>query len=231
MLEKAHNTSRLIFSTGTPLTNSLTDLYTLQLYLQPELLAYHNLHTFDTWINTFGQREVIVECDVDSNSNSFRVMTRFTSFHNLGELMGMFSQVCDFHHIGENAEGLPYFAGHTEICVPKNAVQEAYIQELSERTEKIRNREVKRHEDNLLKVTTDGRKAALDVRLVMNNLALASCGFGKTAACAKKVFELYQKTDGVQIVFSDIGVPKDCFNVYDDLKDKLIGNFLANTLS
>jgi len=218
MLEKAHYVPRLIMATGTPLTNSLADLFTFQTYLQPELLAYHKIDTFDTWVNTFGQRETTIECDVDANSTSLRTMTRFSSFHNLGELMSLFSQVCDFHHIDKDESGLPLFKGYTDICVPKNEVQHKYIKNLSERTEKIRNKEVKRTEDNLLKVTIDGRLAALDIRLVDTD----ECYFGgqddKISACAKQVAEVLEKhPDSVQIVFSDIGTPKDEFNVYDEL--------------
>lgn len=223
MLEKAHSVSRLIFATGTPLTNSLADLFTFQTYLQPELLAYHNIDTFDTWVNTFGQRETTIECDVDANSTSLRTMTRFSSFHNLGELMSLFSQVCDFHHMPKDEAGLPKFNGHVDVCVPKNEVQHEYIKGLSERTERIRNKEVKRTEDNLLKVTTDGRMAALDIRLVDTDGFFTSTIENKINACAKQVTKVHETfPDSVQIVFSDIGTPKDAFNVYDELMHELI---------
>ena len=218
MLEKAHFVKRLIFATGTPLTNSLADLFTFQLYLQPRLLAYHNINTFDTWVNTFGQRETTVECDVDANSTSLRTMTRFSSFHNLGELMSLFSQVCDFHHMPKDADELPLFNGHTDVCVPKNEIQHRYIQSLSERTEKIRNKEVSRNEDNLLKVTTDGRLAALDIRLVDAEGCCLGGEDNKISVCAGRVAQLLEEhPDSVQIVFSDIGTPKEGFNVYDEL--------------
>lgn len=223
MLEKAHFVERLIFATGTPLTNSLADLFTFQTYLQPQTLEYHNLHTFDAWINTFGQRETTVECDVDSNSRSLRAMTRFTSFHNLGELMSLFCQVCDFHHTGKDGEGLPAFLGHEDVCVPKSRAQKNYVDSLSERTERIRTRQVKRTEDNLLKVTTDGRLAALDIRLTAPEDYRPWDGKSKTEVCADKVRELYlAHPDSVQIVFSDIGTPKEGFNVYDELKTALV---------
>jgi len=225
MLEKAHYVSRLIFATGTPLTNSLADLFAFQTYLQPELLAYHNIDTFDTWVNTFGNRETTIECDVDANSTSLRTMTRFSSFHNLGELMGLFSQVCDFHHMPKDCEGLPKFNGHKDICVPKNKAQHEYTMELSERTEKIRNKEVKRTEDNLLKVTTDGRMAALDIRLVDTTLTITDTSDNKICACAKHVAYMKRRyPESVQIVFSDIGTPKEKFNVYDELMKMLIEN-------
>ncbi len=223
MLEKAHYTPRLIFATGTPLTNSLADLFTFQTYLQPITLEYHRINTFDAWINTFGQRETTIECDVDSNSKNLRTMTRFSSFHNLSELMSLWSQVCDFHHMDSVEEGLPLFKGHTDICVPKNKAQSAYINSLSERTEDIRARRVKRNEDNLLKVTTDGRLAALDIRLVKSEQPYDGYSKTKADACAQTVMRIYrQYPDGVQVVFSDIGTPKAGFNIYDTLADKLV---------
>lgn len=223
MLEKAHYVQRLIFATGTPLTNSLADLFTFQIYLQPATLEYHKINTFDTWVNTFGQRETTIECDVDANSRSLRAMTRFSSFHNLSELMSLFSQVCDFHHLDESSEGLPKFNGHENICVPKNHAQHEYINGLSERTDQIRSKQVKRNEDNLLKVTTDGRLAALDIRLVECDVPYDKNSISKTDACAAKLLELYYGyPESVQVVFSDIGTPKAKFNIYDELASKLV---------
>ncbi len=223
MLEKAHFVDKLIFATGTPLTNSLADLFTFQVYLQPDTLKYHKINTFDTWINTFGKRMTSVECDVDSNNQSLRTMTRFSSFHNLSELMSLFSQVCDFHHADENEDGLPTFNGPQDICVPKSKAQHDYINELSERTELIRTKQVSRSEDNLLKVTIDGRLAALDIRLVDDSCQYNIDTQTKTEACADKVYEIYEKYPrSVQVVFSDIGTPKANFNVYDDLAKRLV---------
>ncbi|MBQ3137646.1 MAG: DEAD/DEAH box helicase family protein [Clostridia bacterium] len=218
MLEKAHYCNRIIFATGTPLTNSLADLYTFQTYLQPQVLKYHNIDTFDTWISTFGQRETSIECDVDANANSLRTMTRFSSFNNLSELMSIFSQCCDFYHQPENEEGMPDFDGPTDIIVPKNPFQAEYIRNLSERTEKIRAKGVKRNEDNLLKVTVDGRKAALDIRMIKDMGDSNITEKTKIRACAEKVYEIYTQPGTVQIVFSDIGIPKDEFNVYDEVR-------------
>ncbi len=224
MLEKAHFTNRLLFATGTPLTNSLADLFAFQTYLQPRLLSFHRIGTFDAWVNTFGERKTTVECDVDSNSNSMRTMTRFASFHNLSELMGLFSQVCDFHHIDENTDELPPFRGYTDITVPRNEAQHSYIAELSARTEDIRARRVSRDEDNLLKVTIDGRLAALDIRLVKRDPPPFSGGKTKCDACAEEVHRIYlAHPESVQVVFSDIGTPKAEFNVYDELAYCLIG--------
>ncbi len=227
MLEKVHFTDRVIFATGTPLTNSLADLYTFQLYLQPSTLAAHDISTFDSWINTFGQRETSIECDVDANSKGLRTVTRFASFHNLGELMSLFSQVCDFHHI-DDGEGLPKFSGHVDVCTKKSQAQSVYIKSLSDRTERIRNKKVSRTVDNLLKVTTDGRKAAIDIRLIEGYEHALCEKESKISACADKIFELYLRyNDCVQIVFSDLGTPKTSFNVYDALREELMGRGVA----
>lgn len=218
MVEKCRNVSRLIFATGTPLTNSLTDLFVLQSYLQPEELKFREIDSFDMWINTFGERETNFEVDVDSNN--LRSMTRFSTFHNLTELMSLFSLVCDFHHTQEEEDVLPDFNGYQDICVPKSSTQSEYIKSLSERCEDIREKRVKRNEDNLLKVTTDGRKCALDIRLVgvVDEEETAT----KIDVCADNILEIYHKyPDTCQLVFSDIGTPKSSFNIYDALRNKL----------
>lgn len=222
MLEKAHNVDRLIFTTATPITNSISDLYAMQIYLQPEVLKYHNIYAFDTWVNTFGNYEQTIECDVNANSNNLRTNARFTSFHNLSELMALFSQVCDFHYSEESDQGFPEFNGYTDIKVPKNPLQEMFMGELSERTEKIRRGEVSREDDNLLKVTIDGIKAAVDIRLTDDKVRLPAGSKTKIDACVEKVYEFFKTPESVQIIFSDIGVPKDKFNVYDELKERLI---------
>ena len=222
MLEKTKVVKKLILATGTPLTNSLADLFVLQSYLQPEELKFRGIDSFDMWINTFGERETNFEVDVDSKH--LRAMTRFSTFHNLTELMCLFSTVCDFHHVGEDESELPMFNGYRDVCVPKTKAQSDYIKELSERTELIRTHQVKRTEDNLLKVTTDGRKCALDVRLVDPKYYLWDHEKNKIDVCAEHIYELYCKEPGTcQVVFSDIGTPKTSFNVYDGIKYELMG--------
>ena len=218
MLEKAHFADRIIFATGTPLTNSLADLFVMQTYLQPTDLKFREIDNFDMWINCFGERETNYEIDVDTNG--LREVTRFSTFHNLTELMSMFSSVCDFHHSNSNFSEVPLFKGYTDVCVPKNEAQTEYIRGLGERTDLIRSKIVKRTEDNLLKITTDGIKCAMDVRLV----GLESDGANsKIERCASKVYEMYRNYPNTcQIVFSDIGTPKSTFNVYDCLKQRLI---------
>lgn len=213
MLEKVHYVSRAVFSTGTPLTNSIADLYTLMAYLQPEQLKFRNIDSFDMWINTFGERESDYELDV---AHQLRPVTRFSTFHNLTELMDMFSLVCNFHY-EEGGEEIPE-AIYNNVTLQKSDEQDEYIKELAERTELIRQHLVTRKEDNLLKITTDGRKCALDMRLVDPFRP----GSGKIEACAEEVYQLYRIYDGkAQVVFSDIGTPKESFNVYDELKDNI----------
>ncbi|MBO5745520.1 MAG: DEAD/DEAH box helicase family protein [Clostridia bacterium] len=221
MLEKCHFADRVIFASGTPLTNSLADLFVLQTYLQADELKFRHIDSFDMWINCFGQRETTVEVDVDSNS--IREVTRFSSFHNLTELMCLFSNVCDFHHISDDDSELPKFSGYTDVCVKKSPGQDKYIKELGERAEAIRAHTVKRNVDNLLKVTNDGRSCALDLRLVKSDTPFKETGDnGKIEACAANIFKLYcEYPDTCQIVFSDIGTPKAGFNVYDELRKRL----------
>lgn len=219
MFEKARFCDRLIFATGTPLTNSLADLFVLQSYLQPEELRFREIDRFDMWINCFGERETNFEIDVDSSG--LRPVTRFSTFHNLTELMCLFATVCDFHHTDETDTNLPDFSGYTDVCVPKSELQAEYIHELSERTELIRAHKVKRDEDNLLRITTDGRKCALDIRLV--GIYDYDTSKSKTDECAEQILSIYRKYPGTcQAVFCDIGTPKSSFNVYDSLRSRLI---------
>ncbi len=210
----------VIFSTGTPLTNSISDLYVLQHYLQPEQLEFLRLDHFDEWINNFATRQTGFEVDVDSQN--YRVRTRFSSFHNIPELTSLFSCVCDFYSGSQDVMDLPESEGYEDVIVPKSAEQRLYIKELVERTEGIRQRQVRSKDDNLLKVTNDGRAAALDIRLA-NPEAKPYKQSTKVYACAEKVYNLWKSFPGTsQLIFSDIGTPKDGFNVYDELKTTLI---------
>ena len=229
MLEKCRNVRRLIFATGTPLTNSLSDLFALQTYLQPEELRFRGIDSFDMWINTFAQRETNFEIDVDASA--LRVMTRFSSFHNLTELMSLFSTVCDFHSGDADCAEKPGFHGYENVIVPKSRSQADYIRYLSERTERIRTKKVRRKDDKLLSVTTDGRKAALDIRLLSDDdikeadIRWDSRDFTRTkvTACADKLKELYLRYPGTcQAVFSDLGTPRVGFNLYDELRSELL---------
>lgn len=221
MVEKARSTEHLVFATGTPLTNSIADLFVLQSYLQPDELADLQVGSFDQWINTFAQRETNFEVDVDSSH--LRPMTRFSTFHNLPELMALFSTVCDFHYADAQEDLLPEFNGYSDVTVEKTRSQAEYIADLVERTENVRNRKVSRKTDNLLKITNDGRMCAMDLRLLDEELPEAEIPFCKISQCADKVTEMAREfPDSAQLVFSDIGTPKKTFNVYDELKKQLL---------
>ena len=219
MLHKVHNVKRVIFATATPLTNSMADLFAIQTYLQPETLKFHQIDRFDKWISTFAEQTTNVESDINSR---LRTMTRFSKFHNLGELMSLFCQVCSFDSSANTVANLPRFKGAVDICVPRNEAQARYMAVLSDRVDNVRNRKVRRTEDNMLKITGDGKKAGLDIRLIDPSLMTDLNAPSKVNYCADKVAELYYAYPGTaQAVFSDIGTPKASFNIYDALKERL----------
>lgn len=209
---------KVIFATGTPITNSLSDIYVFQRYLQPEELKICRIYHFNDWISAFCSEEQEFEVDVDTKN--CRLVTRFSKFHNLPELMHIFSDVCDFYQCDKEELGLPDFHGYTDVVVKCSKELLDYIDELSERTEKIRNHKVRRREDNLLKVSVDGRMAALDMRLVKPEVQVEEC---KVRVCAQRVAEFFYKYEkATQIVFCDLSVPKEGFNLYDELKKELM---------
>lgn len=203
----------VIMATGTPVTNSITDAFVMQKYLQNGELALLDLQSFDSWIGMFAER--VTEFEIDVDTSSYRLATRFAKFHNLPELTSLFSQIADFHQIDES-NGIPEFDGYTDALIAKTQDFADYLGDISQRADAVRHGFVKRTEDNMLKITTDGRKAALDLRLV-----LPSSGFtfqSKVMRCAENVFENYIKTKGTQLVFCDTSTPKAGFNIYDELK-------------
>ena len=211
---------KIVFATGTLLTNSIADLFVFQTYLQPDTLDACLISSFGEWANTFGSSTTQFEIDV--NSHSFRYMTRISHYHNLPELMALFGEVCDFYHISKEDMDVPEFNGYTDVPVEATPYHLAYNELIVKRTDAIRTRAVSMSEDNILKVVTDGRKAALDIRHVDGTAVIAQheC---KAGVCAEKVWELYKLyPDATQIVFCDYSTPKNEFNVYDELKKYLI---------
>lgn len=211
----------IIMATGTPITNSITDAYVFQKYLQSGELKLLNINTFDKWVSMFAERFDDLEVDVDTSN--YRVVTRFSKFHNLMQLTSILSSIADFYYSLDNNE-LPKFNGYTNITIPKNEDLRAYIKYLSNRVDVIRAGKVSRKDDNMLKVTTDGRKAALDLRLV-DDVIYKDYHLGKVLYCAEEVSEIYFNTLDkklTQLVFCDISTPKDEFNVYDEFKRYLI---------
>ncbi len=209
---------KLIFATGTPITNSVADAFVMQKYLQEDDLITADLDFFDNWAGVFGEITRSYEIDVDTEN--YRLTTRFNRFNNLSLLSKMLNRFTDFHVVGQ--DGLPKLERISTITVEKTQSQKDLLKEISSRVEKIRSGEVDRKTDNLLKVTTDGRKLALDPRLV-GDCDSQNCG-NKVLECAKTVSQIYFKNPGkTQLVFCDIGTPKTAFNAYDQLKQDLIG--------
>lgn len=207
----------LVFATGTPVTNSVADVFVMQKFLGEELLAEVDVDVFDNWAGTFG--EITRDYEIDVDTESYRLTARFNRFNNLEQLSKMLNLITDFHVC--ERDGLPRLDSVETVLVQKSEAQSQMLANISERVEKIRAGQVDRKTDNLLKVTTDGRKIALDVRLVCDEPVFSPGN--KIGACAKKLCEISKKFAGTtQLVFCDIGTPKMRFNVYDELKKHLI---------
>ena len=211
-----------IFATGTPISNSMVELYTIQRYLQYRTLQEMGLIHFDDWASNFG--ETVTAIELSPEGSGYRAKTRFAKFYNLPELMNAFKQVADIQTADMLKLPVPKANFHTEVIKPSELQQEM-IKGLAERAEKIRAGGVDPHEDNMLRITNDGRKLALDMRLI-NPLA-ADDPNGKVAVCARNVYRIWEQTKekrSTQLVFCDLSTPtKDgSFNVYHDLKKKLM---------
>ena len=212
----------VIFATGTPVSNSMVELYTMQRYLQYKTLQDKNLQHFDAWASTFG--ETVTAIELAPEGTGYRAKTRFARFFNLPELMSMFKDVADIQTA--DMLNLPTPEPHYKtVAVEPTEIQKEMVSELAERAEKVRNRMVDPSEDNMLKITNDGRKLALDQRLI--NSLLPDDESSKVSACSKEVFDIWEQTSdikGTQLVFCDLSTPKNdgTFNVYTDIRDKLI---------
>lgn len=220
-VQKKNGGGGVVFATGTPITNSITDAYAMQTYLQSGELALLELQSFDSWVGMFAEK--VTEFEIDVDTSSYRLATRFARFHNLPELTALLASIADFHAVDQSA-GIPELDGYTDALVRKTPEFSEYLKEISKRADDVRNRRVKRDEDNMLKITTDGRKAALDMRLVdPNETFLPDC---KAMRCAESVYAIYERTRdrrSAQLVFCDTSTPKESFNLYDELKRLLIG--------
>ena len=211
-----------IFATGTPISNSMVELYTIQRYLQYRLLQEMGLIHFDDWASSFG--ETITAIELSPEGTGYRAKTRFAKFYNLPELMAAFKEVADIQTADMLKLPVPKANFHTEVIQPSE-LQKEMIKGLAERAEKIRAGGVDPHVDNMLRITNDGRKLALDMRLI-NPLA-ADDPNGKVAVCARNVFRIWEQTKekrSAQLVFCDLSTPTTdgSFSVYDDLKKKLM---------
>lgn len=212
----------IVFATGTPVSNSMTELYTMQRYLQYESLKKNNLEHFDSWASTFGETQSAFE--LSPEGTGYRVKTRFSKFYNLPELMSMFKEVADIQTA--DMLNLPTPKAHYEVIktLPSEE-QKEILKSLSERADDVRNRVVEPDEDNMLKITNDGKKLALDQRLI--NPLLPDNPDSKVNVCVKNVFSIWDKTrenKSTQLLFSDMSTPKGDgeFNIYDDIREKLV---------
>ena len=211
-----------IFATGTPISNSMVELYTIQRYLQYRMLQEMGLVHFDDWAGNFG--ETVTAIELSPEGTGYRARTRFAKFYNLPELMAAFKGVADIQTADMLKLPVPKANFHTEVIKPSE-IQKEMIKGLAERAEKIRAGGVDPHVDNMLRITNDGRKLALDMRLIQP-LAPDDPN-GKVAVCARNVYRIWEQTKekrSAQLVFCDLSTPTTdgSFSVYDDLKKKLM---------
>ena len=211
-----------IFATGTPISNSMVELYTIQRYLQYETLQRNGLQHFDSWASTFG--ETITAVELTPEGTGYRAKTRFAKFYNLPELMAMFKEVADIQTA--DMLNLPTPEAHYHnVAVKPSDFQKDMVEELGKRAEKIRNGMVDASVDNMLKITNDGRKLALDQRML--NPMLPDFESSKVNACVDNIFQIWQDNadkKSAQLVFCDLSTPKPDaeFSVYTDIRRKLI---------
>ena len=212
----------IVFATGTPISNSMVELYTIQRYLQMNALQEQGLQHFDSWAANYG--ETVTAIELSPEGTGYRAKTRFAKFYNLPELMSVFKNVADIQTADMLKLPVPE-AHYHNIALKPSEYQKEIVASLAERAEKVRNREVDSSVDNMLMITNDGRKLALDQRLV--NPMLPSDPNSKAAKCAENVFEIWQRTvdkRSTQMIFCDLSTPKDdgTFSVYDDIRAKLL---------
>ncbi len=212
----------IIFATGTPISNSMVEMYTMQKYLQYNTLKEHDLLHFDAWASSFG--ETVTAIELAPEGSGYRAKTRFSRFYNLPELMSMFKEVADIQTADMLNLPVPKANFHNVVLKPSEQ-QKEMVKALSERAERVRNKMVDSSVDNMLLITNDGRKLALDQRLM--SPMLGDSETSKAIACADTVYDIWQKhsdTASTQLIFCDLSTPHNdgSFNVYDDIRTKLI---------
>jgi len=226
MMDKVHcvqrqnNGGRVILATGTPITNSITDIFVLQKYLQDGEMEFLGIQNFDSWVGMFARKTTEFEIDVDTNS--YHLATRFARFHNVPELTAILSNIADFYHVDQTV-GIPELDGYTDSVRVGGDDFKEFLKDISSRADDVRKKRVDKKEDNLLKITTDGRKAALDMRLI--DMAYGLDMDSKVFRCAENIMSIYDKTRAekrIQMVFCDVSTPKSGFNLYDELKRLLV---------
>ena len=211
-----------VFATGTPISNSMVELYTIQRYLQYNTLVKNNLQHFDAWASTFG--ETVTAVELTPEGTGYRAKTRFAKFYNLPELMAMFKEVADIKTADMLDLPVPQ-AHYHNIAVKPSEMQKEMVASLAERAEKVRGGAVDSSVDNMLKITNDGRKLALDQRML--NDMLPDFEDSKINACVDNIYRIWAETadkKSAQLVFCDLSTPKNdgTFSVYDDIRKKLI---------
>ena len=210
------------FATGTPISNSMVEMYTMQKYLQYNTLKERDLIHFDAWASNYG--ETITAIELAPEGTGYRAKTRFAKFYNLPELIMMFKEVADIQTADMLNLPVPKANYHNIVLKPSEH-QKEFVESLSERAEKVRNKMVDSSVDNMLLITNDGRKLALDQRL-MNDM-MPDHENSKTTACANNVYDIWKRTEdqkSTQMIFCDLSTPHGDgkFNVYDDIKKKLV---------
>lgn len=211
-----------VFATGTPVSNSMVELYSVQRYLQYDTLAQNSLQHFDSWASTFG--ETVTALELAPEGTNYRAKTRFAKFYNLPELMQMFREVADIQTADMLKLPVPKVNYHNIKTKPSD-IQTEMVASLAKRAEKVRARLVEPNIDNMLKITNDGRKLALDQRMI--DPMLPDDPGSKVNACVDNVYRIWEEhadTKATQLVFCDLSTPKNdgTFNVYDDMREKLI---------
>ena len=221
-LDEITDSHGVVFATGTPISNSMTEMYTMQRYLQYERLKDIHLQHFDAWASTFG--ETVTAIELAPEGTGYRAKTRFARFFNLPELVSIFKDIADVQTADMLKLPVPEAEYHNQVIKPSE-YQKEMVSSFADRAEKVRKGIVKPDEDNMLKITNDGRKLALDQRL--NNPILPDDEHSKVNACLDNIYRIWQESSeqhSAQLVFCDLSTPHNDgnFNVYDDLRQKLI---------
>src|SRR5699024_5783223 len=211
----------VVFATGTPISNSMVEMYTMQKYLQHDTLQGNDLLHFDAWASTFG--ETVTAIELAPEGTGYRAKTRFAKFYNLPELMAMFKEVADIQTADMLNLPVPK-ANYKNIVVKPTEMQKKIVESLGERAEAVRNNQVRPDIDNMLKITNDGRKVALDQRLYDDKLP--DDENNKISVCVNNIYKIWKEYKDkrlTQLVFCDLSTPKNdgTFNAYDELKRKL----------
>ena len=226
-LDSLNPNKSVVFATGTPISNSMAELYTMQKYLQRNTLMQMGLDYFDSWASVFGQTVTTLELSPDGGG--FRNKTRFAKFNNVPELLNLFKNTADVQTAKTLQLPIPKlkFNKYEIVSAPKSKELSDYVEELVRRSENIKDGVVKPYEDNMLKVTNDGRKSALDLRLI--DPSMPDLPDSKINIAVRNIAQIYEDTKDkklTQLVFCDLSTPKSdgTFSVYNDVKEKLIEN-------